>query len=97
MGLWGIGHALTKVIGLSGFFTYTVVEELRGVITPLFRKTCDRVRRDFEKTHQTIGMPEIRSHDLRGAHISWLAEKLDASLTAIKDLLGLCNLSVTNS
>ena len=76
-------------MGLSGFFTY-IFEELHGVITPLFRTTCDRVRRGFEKTHQTIGRPEIRSHDLRGAHISCLAENLNAFLTAIKDLLGLC-------
>lgn len=95
MGLWWIGHALTQGIGLSGLLTYTVVEDLHGGVTPLFRTPCGHIRRGFEKTHQTMGRPEIKIHDLRRAYISWLAAPLDAPLTTIRDKLGLYNLSVT--
>lgn len=73
-----------------------VIEEMHDMITLPFQTTYHRLRRAFEKAREAIGRPEIRFHDLRHTFASWLAEDPDVPLAVIRDLLGHCNISVTN-
>lgn len=73
-----------------------VIEEMHDMITLPFQTSYDRVRRAFERARVVIGRPEIRFHDLRHTFASWLAEDPNVPLAAIRDLLGHCNISVTN-
>jgi len=61
-----------------------------------FPVTRDMIRWDFEKARVAFGMPTLRLHDLRHTFASWLAENPNVPLTAIKELLGHSNLSVTS-
>ena len=56
----------------------------------------DRVRRVIEDTRTAIAHLDIRFHGLRHTHASRLAETADVPMTSIQDLLGHCNISVTN-
>lgn len=53
------------------------------------------LRRQFDHARKATGMHHIRFHDLRHTYASWLVQS-GAPLTAVRDLLGHANLSVTD-
>lgn len=55
----------------------------------------EHLRRDFEQAREAIGKPFLHFHDLRHSYASWLVQS-GAGLTAVRDLLGHSNLSVTS-
>ena len=55
------------------------------------------MRRGREQIRKWIERPGIRFHDLRQPYAFWLAQYPGIPLTAIRDLLGHSNLSVTNT
>lgn len=61
-----------------------------------FAATVDMIRWDFNKAREAFEMPTLRLHDLRHTFASWLVENPNIPITAVRDLLGHSNLSVTN-
>lgn len=54
-----------------------------------------QLRKQFDAARTATGMTHIRFHDLRHTYASWLVQA-GASMTAVRDLLGHANLSVTD-
>jgi len=54
------------------------------------------IRWDFNKARESFDMPTLRLHDLRHTFASWPFENPNIPITAVRDLLGHSNLSVTN-
>lgn len=61
-----------------------------------FKASYDALRYWFEKARKECGHPEWRIHDLRHSFASWLVQDPNIPLTAVRDILGHSNLSVTS-
>ena len=73
-----------------------VIEEFHGLVSLPFNITDHALRVSFEYAREQIGRPEIRFHDLRHTFASWVASSGDVPMTALRDLMGHSNLSVTS-
>lgn len=64
-------------------------------VTVPVRVSDAQLRKQFDQAREATGLTHIRFHDLRHTYASWLIQA-GAPLTAVRDLLGHANLSVTD-